>query len=228
MKRIPTRLFACLLALAASAAWAAPQEFDTGSTNLLAVLRESQGTNQQDETFEPYGTLRAQLPDGSRVELETSWFRYVGDMHIRLVFDGRAQLQSASPDDLDRLRLEPEDAMRVAIANLRRAYGEPVVRRLQAGMLQVTSRADDLNSSYFLDREFWLQQERAHPGGLVAAVPQRGGLLFVPAGDADAVAALRFSSAALYAAGTRTRVSSALYLFKDGHWRVFQPPMPLQ
>ncbi len=162
------------------------------------------------------------------MELETSWFRYVGDMHIRLVFDGRAQLQSASPDDLDRLRLEPEDALRTAITNLKRAYGDPVIRPLQAGLMQVTSRADDLNSSYFLDRDFWARMERTHPGGVVAAVPQRGGLLFAPAADANAIAALRFSSAALYAAGTRTRVSSAMYLFKDGHWRVFQPPMNLQ
>ena len=30
--------------------------------------------------------------------------------------------------------------------------------------------------------------------------------------------------AALYAGGTGARLSSGLYLFKDGHWSVFQPP----
>jgi hypothetical protein len=204
---------------------AAEEPFDTRGSNLIAVLRESAGTNQQAETLQPYGTLRAQLPDGSEVELETSWFRYVGDMHIRLVFDSSTQLQSASPDDLDRLRLEPEQALQLAVANLRRTYGEPTVRQWSGGLLQVLGRADDLNSSYFLDRAFWHTQERLHPRGVVVAVPQRGGLLFAPAEDQDAVAALRFSAAALYAGASRTRVSSALYLFKDGHWSVFQPPV---
>ena len=198
--------------------------FDTRAGNLIAVLRESSGANQERETLLPYGTLQAQLPDGSQVELETSWFRYVGDMHIRLVFDSRTQLQSASPDDLDRLRLDPEQAVRVAVGNLRRTYGEPQARPWTGGLMQVSGRADDLNSSYFLDRDFWSELEARHRSGLVVAVPQRGGLLYAPADDPNAVMALRFSAPALYAA-SRTRVSSALYLFKGGQWSVFQPPL---
>ncbi|MGZ5179346.1 MAG: hypothetical protein ACXWC2_02645 [Ramlibacter sp.] len=199
--------------------------FDTQASNLMAVLRESAGANEPQETLQPYGTLRAQLPDGSEVELETSWFRFVGDMHIRLVFDSRAQLQSASPDDLDRLRLDPLHAVQLAVANLRRVYGEPVSKPWSAGLMQVVGRADDLNSSYFLDRAFWQSLESQHPAGMVAAVPQRGGLLYAPADDDDAVAALRFSATAIYASSSRSRVSSALYLFHDGHWSVFQPPL---
>jgi hypothetical protein len=218
------------LAIACGAAHAQAQaaqedRFDTQAGNLMAVLRESSGANEPQETLQPYGTLRAQLPDGSEVELETSWFRYVGDMHIRLVFDSSTQLQSASPDDLDRLRLDPEHAVQLAVANMRRVYGEPVVRPWTGGLMQVVSRADDLNSSYFLDRAFWKSLEARHPAGMVVAVPQRGGLLYAPADDAEAVAALSFSATAIYAASSRSRVSSALYLFRGGHWSVFQPPL---
>ncbi|HZY19327.1 MAG TPA: hypothetical protein VFE82_12670 [Ramlibacter sp.] len=217
---------ALLTTAGAALAQGLPQDaFDTRASNLIAVLRESAGVNQSEEVLQPYGTLRAQLPDGSEVELETSWFRYVGDMHIRLVFDSSTQLQSASPEDLDRLRLEPEQAVQLAVSNLRRVYGEPTTRPWQAGLTQVLGRADDLNSSYMLDRPFWQGLEARHPGGLVVAVPQRGGLLYAPARDPDAVAALRFSAAAIYAAASRMRVSSALYLFRDGHWSVFQPPV---
>jgi hypothetical protein len=203
----------------------AQESFDTSARNLIAVLRESAEGVEPRETLQPYGRLRAQLADGSEVELETSWFRYLGDMHIRLVFDGSAQLQSAEAQDLERLRLAPADAVRLAVANLRRSYGEPVVRPWRGGLMQVSGRADDLNSSYFLDRAFWQELEATHRQGLVVAVPQRGGLLYAPAEDADAVATLRFSAAALYAGGRRSRVSSALYLFKDGAWSVFQPPL---
>lgn len=214
-------------AVAAQAQPPAAQEgkFDTNAGNLMAVLRESAGANEPQETLQPYGTLRAELPDGREVELETSWFRYVGDMHIRLVFDSRTQLQSASPDDLERLRLDPQHAVQLAVANLRRVYGEPVSKPWPGGLMQVVGRADDLNSSYFLDRPFWQALEAQHPKGIVVAVPQRGGLLYAPADDGDAVAALSFSATAIYASSARSRVSSALYLFRGGHWSVFQRPL---
>jgi hypothetical protein len=220
------------LALATIAAVAQAQapstqedKFDTEAGNLMAVLRESAGANEPQETLQPYGRLRAELPDGREVELETSWFRYVGDMHIRLVFDSRTQLQSASQDDLQRLRLDPQRAVQLAVENLRRVYGEPESRPWPGGLMQVVGRADDLNSSYFLDRPFWQALEVQHPKGVVVAVPQRGGLLYAPADDEDAVAALSFNATAIYASSARSRVSSALYLFRDGHWSVFQRPL---
>jgi hypothetical protein len=200
------------------------ETFDTSARNLIAVLRESQGENKQDEALRPYGRVTARMPDGQRVDLAMSWYQYLGDMHIRLVFDGQQTMQSASPDDLERLRLTPEDALDLAVANLRRVYGRPTVAPWSGGMMQVQGGAPDIASSYFLDREFWQGLEHRHPEGLVAAVPRRGGLVYAPVSDEDALASLRFSAAALYAGGEGTRLSSALYLFKGGHWSVFQPP----
>ena len=214
---------ACMV-LTAPAARAQADATDTGAGNLIVVLRESAGENKQDETLQPYGRIAGTMADGRRVELETSWYRYLGDMHIRLVFDGGQSLQSASPADLSRLKLSPDEALRVAVANLRRVYGEPQVRPWSGGLMQVQATEPDFTSSYFLDREFWQGLQARSPGGLVVAVPRRGGLVYAPATDADAIASLRFSAAALYAGGAGARLSSALYLFKDGRWSVFQAP----
>ena len=200
------------------------EKFETSAQNLLVVLRESQGENKQEESLQPFGKLTATLPDGREIELETSWFRYLGDMHIRLVFNGNRSLQSASPEDLSRLRLSPDEALKVAVLNLRRDYGSPAVFPWSGGLMQVQGASPDLTSSYFLDREFWQELQGRYPEGLVVAVPRRGGLVYAPASDDEAVASLRFSAAALYAGGAGARLSSALYLFKDGHWSVFQPP----
>jgi hypothetical protein len=94
------------------------------------------------------------------------------------------------------------------------------------GLMQVHGNAPELDSSYFLDRAFWHEQLRKSPAGIVAAVPGRHGLVFARADDEAAVATLRFSAAALFASSDGTRISSALYLFKDGRWSVFQPPQP--
>ncbi|MCM2252553.1 MAG: hypothetical protein NDJ19_09375 [Ramlibacter sp.] len=223
-------VFRAGIALACAAlAWQAPLTAaadtpDTSAGNLLVVLRESLGDNKQDESLQPYGTLRATLDGGREIELETSWFRYLGDMHIRLVFDGGQTMQSASPDDLARLQLTPEDALRLAVANLRRMYGTPDARPWSGSLMQVQGLASDLNSSYFLDREFWRALQSRHPDGVVVAVPRRGGLVYAPVSDEAAVTNLRFSAAALYAGGPGARLSSALYLFKDDRWSVFQPP----
>jgi hypothetical protein len=199
-------------------------EFEVSVANLLVVLRESPGANKQDETLTPFGKIQATLPDGREVEFEASWFQYLGDMHLRLVFDGSQRVQSASPDDLERLRLSPDEALQQAVDNLRRRYGAPVAEPWSGGVMQVHGNAPELDSSYFLDRGFWLEQLRASPAGVVAAVPRRGGLVFARADDDSAVATLRFSAAALFAGNEGTRISSGLYLFKDGRWSVFQPP----
>ncbi|MBG9387253.1 hypothetical protein [Caenimonas aquaedulcis] len=202
------------------------QSFDTSAGNLIAVLRESRGANKQDESLRPFGQVRAVLSDGREIALDTSWFRYLGDMHIRLVFDGGEKMQSASSDDLKRLQLSPDEALRVAVSNLRRLYGAPSPLPWSGKLMQVQSESDDLNSSYFLDREFWKDLLKEHPEGLVVAVPRRGGLVYAPVSDEVSVANLRFSAAALYAGGPGARLSSALYLFKDGRWSVFQRGLP--
>lgn len=201
---------------------------DTSAGNLIVVLRESRGENKPDEHLEPYGRVVAQIADGRRVEIATSWYQYLGDMHIRLVFDGGQNLQSASPNDLERLGLSPEDALARAVANLRRMHGTAQAVPWTGGMMQVEAAEPDLASSYFLDREFWLAQQQRHPEGMVVAVPQRGELVFASAQDEDAVEALRFSAMALYAGSAGTRVSSGLYLFKDGHWSVYEAPRAAQ
>jgi hypothetical protein len=214
----------CLASALAALAPAQAQDFDTGADNLIAVLRESPGANHQLEKLLPMGPVKARLADGREVEIDASWFHYLGDMHVRLVFDGERSMQTAAPDDLRRLELAPEQAVARAVDNLRRRYGAPQVRPWSGGLMQVVGGSPDLASSYFLDREFWSGLLRQHPEGLVVSVPQRGGLLYASASDEAAIVNLRFSAAALYAGNDRGRVSSALFLFKDGHWSVYQPP----
>lgn len=63
------------------------------------------------------------------------------------------------------------------------------------------------------------------PDGLVAAPAKRGALVYAPLLDTRAVNALRKGVSALHESSGPLRVFSALYLFKDGHWTVFQAPV---
>jgi hypothetical protein len=203
------------------------ESIGTSPGNLLVVLRESPGANKTDEALVPFGKISARAADGREFSFEASWFQYLGDMHLRLVFDGQTQVQSAMPEDLQRLHLSPEQALARAVANLRKRYGAPVAEPWTEGLMQVHGNAPELDSSYFLDRAFWVEQQRQSPAGLVVAVPERGDLVFAHADDEAAIATLRFSVAALFAGSDSTRISSGLYLFRDGHWSVYQAPQKL-
>jgi hypothetical protein len=110
------------------------------------------------------------------------------------------------------------------INNLKRSYGEPTVKPWEKGLMEVSGKSPDFDSSYFLDREFWKATLIKHPEGVVVAVPKRG-LLYVPLSDVDAVDEFKRGIAALYATSGQRRVSSALFLFRDSGWTVFQAPI---
>ena len=206
----------------------ATPRYDDSLENLMVVLRESQGASKPDEVLKPSGKAWGTLADGSRFEMETTWYEFIGDMHIRLVFDGPNSMVGASPDDMQRFGLSPEEAVERAISNIKRVYGLPTASPWTRRLMIVEGRCPDLNSSYFLDRAFWRGLLLDYPDGIVVGVPKRGGLLYAPISDYEEVTGLRESIGYLYRSSEHLRVSSALYLFKDDHWSVFQPPLESQ
>jgi hypothetical protein len=198
--------------------------FDDSATNLMVVLRESNGANKQDESLVPIGKGKVRLQDGQEVEIDSGWFNFLGDMHVRFVFDTPSGMPNASPKDLERLNITPEAALDLAVRNIKRVYGEPKAVPWN-NLFEVTGKSPDLDSSYFLDKDFWNAQLKKYPEGVVALVAKRGGLAFAPLSDQKAVNDMRKSVAYLYSSSEHLRISSALYLFKDGKWSVFQPPV---
>ena len=197
---------------------------DDNASNLMVVLRESQGSNKQVESLVPMGKAKVKLPDGREVEIDSAWFEYLGDMHIRFVFDTPTSMPNASPKDLARLGLTPEAALELAVKNIKRVYGPPRASPWN-DVMQVKGKSPDLDSSYFLDKEFWSSLLKQHPEGIVALVAKRGGLLYSPLSNAKAVEGMRRSVAYLHSSSERLRISSALYLYKEGKWSVFQAPV---
>jgi hypothetical protein len=201
-----------------------PQAVETSAENLMAVLREVIGADKQDEALKPMGKMRTKLADGREIELELAWFAFLGDMQVRFVFDSPSYMRNATPQDLARLNSSPTQALQLAVGNIKRVYGAPIAKPWTGRLMQVQGKSPDLDSSYFLDRAFWRNLLRQNREGIVVAVPKRGGLLFAPLTDSEAVDGLRKGIAYLYSSSEKLRVSSALYLFKDDRWTVFQPP----
>jgi len=223
MKFMPT--FALLGILSLFPTFATAQTPPPANTreNFMVVVRESVGANRTEDAFVPTGKMKAKLSDGREIEVEIASWEFIGDTHIRFVFDGPQSMVNATPKDLERLGINGvDDALAVAMANLKRVYGEPSATPWTGGLMEVEGKSPDLNSSYFLDRAYWLALSKNHPEGVIVCVPKRGGLLYASLSNMQAVDALKRNVWELYASSQRLRVSSALYLFKNGKWSVFQ------
>lgn len=191
--------------------------------NLMLVVRETIGANKLDEVLTPTGKATVKLSDGREIEMEMATWEFIGDTHIRFAFDGPQMMLDATPQDLAKLGVgNVDDALALAVSNIKRVYGEPSAAPWVGGVMEVQGKSPDLDSSYFLDREYWRALLRSHSEGLVVGVPKRGGLLYAPASDGKAVDGLKRGVARLHSTSGRLRVSSALYLFKDDKWSVFQ------
>src|SRR5260221_10192412 len=108
-------------------------------------------------------------------------------MQICFVFDSTALLVNATAEEFARLHLTPEEAVELAMANIKRVYGEPRTEAWVGGLTLVLGKLPGLESSYFIDRAFWRTLLAQNQEGLVTAVPKRGGLVFAtghrPASD---------------------------------------------
>jgi hypothetical protein len=169
----------CALADAPSAV-SPPGGIDTSRSNLMAVLRETVGVNKTDETLTVSGPMTGTLPDGTSVTLKFAMFDFIGDMHVRLVFDSPSIMRDLKTEEFEALHLSPDEAVTLAVTNIERVYGKPTATVWSGALMRVHGQSPDFDSSYFLDRAFWQEQAKDHPQGLVVAVPNRGDCCLLP------------------------------------------------
>jgi len=192
--------------------------------NLMVVVRPCFEYISYEDSFVPF-KAQIQSDDGKINEvLDMAWYKIIGDLDIRFVFDGEQSMRNATMQDLKELGLSFEQAMQLAIKNIHSAYGVQEISLWQEGIFQVHGLSADFNSSYFLDREFWSSLSMKYPEGIVVAIPSRGGLLFAPFADNYAVEILRLNIANLVESfPEQVRITSKLYFFKNHVWNVYQP-----
>jgi uncharacterized protein YtpQ (UPF0354 family) len=194
-------------------------------SNLMLVVRTSNGANKPDPQLVSTGIQTFQDANGKKHPVELSHYEYLGDTHIRFVFDSVATMTNTTPEQFNQFGFTPEEAVKVAIANIYRDYGQPNVYELEGGIYQVQGGSPDFDSSYFLDESLWLSIGNNHKEGVVVAVPARDLLLFAPISDKNAVRFLGENVKDLFKESGRQGVSSALFGYSDGIWKVYQSPV---
>ena len=191
--------------------------------NFMLVLRAAEGVNEPKFGYKPVGPSTGVLDNGDEFVIDMAWFTLIGDIHVRFVVDSPDSMSNIKAAEFKSTGLTPEAAVRTAMANIRKRYGAPKSEPWEAGIFTVSGDSPDFDSSYFLDASFWQELLGKFPDGLIVGVPKRGGLIYAPAHDKEAVEALERSIAYLHESSGTMRVSSALYRY-DGTWKLHQAP----
>lgn len=186
-----------------------PQEPERGREHLLLQVLPWPGARMDRECLRP-------PPPGQ----DTVSYGYLGDMQLRFVFDQpRIALPAAvRPDDLARLELTPQQAVKLGVANTLAANGAPQVTPLAGGVYTLRGPHLEYNATYLLDRAFWRRQLEKFPQGLLAALPRKGVLLFAPAGEPAVEGELARQAARILASAHTAHVSACIYRFDAAGW----------
>ena len=67
--------------------------------NLMVVVRESAGANRADDALVPMGKVKVKRLGDREAELDLAYWHFIGDTHIRFVFDGPQMTMDATPQD---------------------------------------------------------------------------------------------------------------------------------
>ncbi|MFT2092855.1 DUF1444 family protein [Paraglaciecola sp. 2405UD69-4] len=191
-------------------------------SNLMLVVRTSYGENKSDANLKPSGEGSFIDSSGKTHTFELAHYEYLGDTHIRFVFDSTATMTNTTAGEFQELGLTPEKAVELAIANIYRDYGQPNIYKLEGGVFQVQGDSPDFDSSYFLDQLLWESVASHFQEKIIVSVPARSILLFAPISDKKAVEFLKENVQVLFEDSGRHGVSSALYSFNNGKWTVFK------
>ena len=156
---------------------------------------------------------------GNTVDNMPVFDTFVGELHLRYVFDDERFVQAVRGRELKRLELKRSDLPGLVITNHRRIYPDLTVIQPEPGLGAVI-RGGQLEPTILLDPDFWDEQEKRIGGALIAAAPERDSVIFTriePKGNIE-----RFKSRAAIAydkAGQRA-LSRTILAWRERHWEV--------
>lgn len=111
-----------------------------------------------------------------------------GELLVTYAFDLPGLFQMATLADMDRVDIDPAEARKLAVDNLRRQI--PEVRIGEHGVIRQIMIGDNLEACMLLADSFWDDMTGETDGDIVAAVPGRDYLFFCGSNSRDGLATL--------------------------------------
>ena len=144
---------------------------------------------------------------------------FVGDLHLRYVFDDPKFMIALRGHDLKRLDVTRDELPTLAASNFRRLYPKLTVIQPTPG-LGVVTQGGELEPTVMLDGLFWEQQTAALGGQVIAAVPSRNEVVFTRREPKQNVELLKHLVMQQYENARERALSRTVFAWRYFRWEV--------
>ena len=144
---------------------------------------------------------------------------FVGDLHLRYVFDDPQFMLALRARDLKRLQLKREDLPTLVVENFRRLYPKVTVARPDR-WLGLVSQGGELEPCVMLDGGFWQNQVKLFGGEVIAAVPSAHEVYFTPREPRQNLELLKHLAILHHEKAGKRAVSRTVFLWRNYRWQV--------
>jgi uncharacterized protein YtpQ (UPF0354 family) len=144
---------------------------------------------------------------------------FVGDLHLRYVFDDPQFMLALRARDLARLGVARDALPAIVVENYRRLYPKVKVFRPEPG-LGVVTNGGQLEPCTMLDGAFWEWQRREFGGELIATVPARDAVIFTRREPRQNIELLKHLAVQAYEKAGQAAVSRTVFAWVNYRWQV--------
>lgn len=148
---------------------------------------------------------------------EVVFDHFVGDLHLRYVFEDPQFMLALRVRDLERLKLRREELPTLVVENFRRLYPKVEVARPER-WLGLVQNGGGLEPCTLLDGAFWQRQTSDFGGEVIAAVPSAREVYFTAREPRQNVDLLKTLAAQAHERAGKHAVSRAIYAWRNYRW----------
>jgi hypothetical protein len=144
---------------------------------------------------------------------------FVGDLHLRYVFEDPSFMLALRMRDLKRLGVTRDELPTLVVSNYRRLYPKVGVAWPER-WLGVLTNGGELEPCTLLDGAFWQNQQKAFGGDLIAAVPSANEVYFTPREPKQNIELLKHLAILHYEKAGKRAVSRTVFAWRFFRWEV--------
>jgi hypothetical protein len=186
---------------------------------LVALVRARPNVDPRTRPIQKIEPVELTPEPGNTVDNLPVFDHFVGDLHLRYVFDDERFVQAVRGRDLKRLKLDRKALPALVVENYRRLYPDLSVIQPYAGMGAVI-KGGQLEPTILLDADFWDEQEKRIGAALIAAVPQRDMVVFTRIEPRQNIELLRHRAVLAYEQAGERALSRTILAWRQKRWEV--------
>ncbi|HEX2824764.1 MAG TPA: hypothetical protein VHP37_00345 [Burkholderiales bacterium] len=209
-----------LAAAGAAVAWPRPAAAQQHPREkLVALVRARSNVDPKTRPIQKIEPVELTPEPGNTVDNLPVFDHFVGDLHLRYVFDDERFVQAVRGRDLKRLKLDRKALPALVVENYRKLYPDLSVIQPYAGMGAVI-KGGQLEPTILLDADFWDEQEKRIGAALIVAAPQRDMVVFTRFEPKQNIELLKHRAVLAYEQAGERALSRTILAWRQKRWEV--------